>query len=73
MKGILDSIRSGVQLHPRAGKQTTSDVMGIRAFRDTLKRKASLVRGVVLHGGTARPLGGDDVALPWGWMVSVSR
>ena len=52
---------------------TTSDVMGIRAFRDALKRKASLVRGVVLHGGKARPLDTNDIALPWGWIVPKSR
>jgi hypothetical protein len=34
-----------------------------------LKRKASLVRGVVLHGGKARPLEGGVLALPWGWLV----
>jgi len=41
--------------------------------RDSLKRKASLVRGVVLHSGKARPLDADDIALPWGWMVPKSR
>jgi uncharacterized protein len=71
---VLEEAGKLVALEIKAGSQvTTSDVMGIRAFRDTLKRKTSLVRGVVLHGGKARPLGADDVALPWGWMVSTSR
>jgi len=52
--------------HPRAGSQvTTGDLIGIRAFRDASKRKASLVRGVVLHSGKSRPLDADDIALPW--------
>jgi hypothetical protein len=34
-----------------------------------LKRKASLVRGIVLHGGKARPLEEGVLALPWGWLV----
>jgi hypothetical protein len=34
-----------------------------------LKRKTTLVRGVVLHSGQARPLGGGWLALPWGWMA----
>jgi hypothetical protein len=57
-------------LEIKAGSQvTTSDATGIRAFRDDLKRKASLVRGVVLHGGKARLLEEGVLALPWGWLV----
>jgi hypothetical protein len=52
---------------------TTGDLSGIRAFRAALKRKASLVRGVVLHSGKSRPLDADDIALPWGWMVPAAR
>ena len=71
---ILEEAGKLVALEIKAGSQvTTSDVIGIRAFRDALKRKASLVRGVVLHGGKARPLDAGDVALPWGWMVPQSR
>ena len=55
-----------------SGQVTSSDASGIRAFRDSLKQKASLVRGVVLHAGKARPLDVNDTALPWGWMVSSS-
>jgi hypothetical protein len=71
---ILEEAGKLVALEIKAGSQvTTSDATGIRAFRDGLKRKASLVRGVVLHGGKARPLEADVVALPWGWMVPKSR
>jgi len=71
---ILEEGGKLVALEIKAGSQvTTSDVMGIRAFRDALKRKASLVRGVVLHGGKARPLDANDVALPWGWIVPKSH
>ena len=71
---ILEEAGKLVALEIKASSQvTTSDAIGIRAFRDGLKRKASLVRGVVLHGGKARPLEADVVALPWGWMVPKSR
>ncbi|MDD2706973.1 MAG: ATP-binding protein [Verrucomicrobiae bacterium] len=48
---------------------TGNDVSGIRAFQDSLKSKTSLIRGVVLNAGKARPLDAGAVALPWGWMV----
>ena len=71
---ILEEAGKWVALEIKAGSQVTAgDLVGIRAFRDALKRKASLVRGVVLHSGKARPLDADDVALPWGWMVPKSR
>jgi predicted AAA+ superfamily ATPase len=67
---ILEEAGKLVALEIKAGSQvTTSDTSGIRAFRDDLRRKASLVRGVVLHGGKARPLEAGIVALPWGWLV----
>jgi uncharacterized protein len=67
---ILEEAGKLVALEIKAGSQvTTGDLIGIRAFRDALKRKASLVRGVVLHSGKSRPLDTDDIALPWGWMV----
>jgi len=70
---ILEQDGKLVALEVKAGSQvTTSDAIGIRALRDSLKRKATLVRGVVLHAGKARPLDRDDVALPWGWMVPKS-
>ena len=56
-----------------SGQVTCGDTVGIRAFRDSLGLKASLLRGVVLHSGTARPLDGNLVALPWGWMVPATR
>jgi predicted AAA+ superfamily ATPase len=47
----------------------SSDAAGIRAFRDSLKKKSALVRSAVLHAGQARPLDTGILALPWGWMV----
>jgi uncharacterized protein len=71
---ILEEAGKLVALEIKAGSQvTTGDLIGIRAFRDALKRKASLVRGVVLHSGKSRPLDADDIALPWGWMVPELR
>jgi hypothetical protein len=67
---ILEEAGKLVAMEIKAGSQvTTGDLIGIRAFRDALKRKASLVRGGVLHSGKSRPLDADDIALPWGWMV----
>jgi hypothetical protein len=71
---ILEEAGKLVALEIKARSQvTTGDLIGIHAFRDALKRKASLVRGVVLHSGKARPLDADDIALPWGWMVPEPR
>jgi hypothetical protein len=39
----------------------------------TKDQNQKLVRGVVLHGGKARPLDTGDIALPWGWMVPKSQ
>lgn len=70
---VLEEAGKLVALEIKAASQVTlGDAAGIRAFRDDLKRKASFVRGVVLHGGKARPLDSDTVALPWGWMVPES-
>jgi hypothetical protein len=67
---ILENGSKLVALEIKAGSQvTSSDAAGIRAFRDDLKRKPAFVRGVVLHGGRARPLEEGVLALPWGWMV----
>jgi predicted AAA+ superfamily ATPase len=71
---ILEQEGKLVALEIKVGSQVTmSDAAGIRAFRNSLKRKMTLVRGVVLHAGKARPLDNDDVALSWGWMVPKSR
>ncbi len=71
---ILEEAGKFVALEIKASSQVTvSDATGIRAFRDVLKRKGSLVRGVVLNGGKARPLETGVLALPWGWMVPKSR
>ena len=59
-----------VALEIRKGSTaTSSDTAGIRAFRDSLKKKQSLVRSVVLHAGQGRPMDTDILALPWGWRV----
>jgi predicted AAA+ superfamily ATPase len=71
---ILEQDGKWVALEIKAGSQVTAnDVSGIHAFRDSLKRKTSLVRGVVLHGGKSRPLDANDVTLSWGWMVPKSQ
>jgi len=71
---ILEEAGKLVALEIKAGSHvTTGDLIGIRVFRDALKRKALLVRGVVLHSGKSRPLDADDIALPWGWMVPEPR
>jgi hypothetical protein len=45
---ILEEAGKLVALAIKAGSQvTTDDLIGFRAFRDAVKRKASLVRGVV--------------------------
>jgi predicted AAA+ superfamily ATPase len=70
---ILEEAGKFVALEIKASSQVTAnDATGIRAFREDLKRKSSLVRGVVLHSGKARPLENGVLALPWGWMVPVS-
>jgi hypothetical protein len=67
---ILEETGKLVALKIKVGSQvTTGDLIGIGAFRDALKRKTSLVRGLVSHSGKPRPLDADDIALPWGWMV----
>ena len=70
---ILEEAGKFVALEIKASSQVTaSDATGIRAFREDLKRKSSLVRGVVLHSGKVRPLEDGILALPWGWMVPAS-
>lgn len=70
---ILEQDGQWVLLEIKAGSQVSAgDASGMRAFRDSLKRKAALVRGVVLHAGQARPLDEGYFALPWGWMVPKS-
>jgi predicted AAA+ superfamily ATPase len=71
---VLEQDAQWVLLEIKAGSQVSpSDTAGMRAFRDSLKRKAALVRGVVLHAGQARPLDEGHFALPWGWMVPKSK
>lgn len=67
---ILEEDGHLVALEIKAGSTvSSSDAAGIRAFRESLKRKSILARGVVLHAGSARPLDDGIVALPWAWMV----
>ena len=67
---VLEQDGKLVALEIKTGSQiATSDTTGLRAFRDSLKRKTALVRNAILHAGQARPLDDDTVALPWGWMV----
>jgi hypothetical protein len=57
-------------LEIKSGSQViVDDTAGIRACRDSLKKKTTLVRSAVLHAGHARQLDTDIYALPWGWMV----
>jgi hypothetical protein len=52
---ILGEAGKLATLEIKASSQvTTSDATEIRTFRDDLKRKASLVRGLVLHAGVPR-------------------
>jgi hypothetical protein len=68
---ILEQDGKLVALEIKAGSTvTSSDAAGIRAFRDSLKKKQVLVRNVVLHAGQGRPLDTGILALPWGWMVA---
>jgi hypothetical protein len=70
---ILEQSGKLVALEIKTGSTvTSSDAAGIRAFRDSLKKKPSLVRSVVLHAGQGRPLDADILALPWGWMVAAA-
>jgi len=67
---ILEEDGQLVALEIKAGSTvSSSDAAGIRAFRESLKRKSVLVRGIVLHAGSARPLDDGILALPWAWMV----
>ncbi|MBI2946132.1 MAG: ATP-binding protein [Verrucomicrobia bacterium] len=61
-KLVAIEIKSSSQVSP-------SDTSGILAFKSVLKKSHSLVCGVVLHAGKARPLDKDVFALPWGWLV----
>jgi uncharacterized protein len=67
---ILEQNGKLVALEIKSSRQVNlSDAAGIQTLRSVLARKPSLVRGVVLHAGKARPLDKDVFALPWGWMV----
>lgn len=61
-KLVAIEIRSSSQVSP-------ADASGILAFKSVLKKSHSLVCGVVLHAGKARPLDKEVFAIPWGWLV----
>jgi hypothetical protein len=64
---ILEQDGQLVALEIKAGSTVTnSDAAGLRAFRESLKKKSLLARSVVLHAGSGRPLEGGVLALPWG-------
>jgi predicted AAA+ superfamily ATPase len=68
---ILEQNGKLVAIEIKSGSQVTlSDAAGIQALKGALKKSHSLVCGVVLHAGTARPLAKDVFALPWGWLVN---
>ena len=59
-----------VALEIKAASQVTlADVAGIKAFQQGLGAGQSFRCGAVLHGGSARPLGENLYALPWGWLL----
>jgi uncharacterized protein len=67
---ILEKNGVLVALEIKAASQVTpADVAGIKAFQQGLGANRRLRRGAVLHGGSARPLGENLHALPWGWLL----
>lgn len=67
---ILEQNGKLVAIEIKSSSQVSlSDTAGIQSFKGMLQKSRSLVCGVVLHAGKARPLDKDVFALPWGWMV----
>jgi hypothetical protein len=67
---ILEKDGVLVALEIKASRQVTpSDTDGIAAFRQSLGKSRRFRCGAVLHAGSARPLGPDLWALPWGWLA----
>ena len=67
---VLEKNGALVALEIKASRQVLpADASGIAAFRRSLEKGKRFVRGAVLHGGPARPLGDRVHALPWGWLV----
>lgn len=70
---ILEKNGVLVALEIKAASQVTlSDIAGIKAFQQGLGADQRFRRGAVLHGGSARPLGENRYALPWGWLLPAS-
>jgi predicted AAA+ superfamily ATPase len=70
---ILEQNGDLAALEIKSGSQVTpADAKNLIAFRDSLPKKNSLVRSLVLFDGTtARPLGDNIFALPFGWLFPV--
>ena len=67
---VLEKDGALVALEVKASRQVgPADASGIAAFRSSLGRGGRFLRGVVLHGGPARPLADRVHALPWSWLV----
>lgn len=68
---ILEKNGVLVALEIKAASQVTlSDVVGIKAFQQSLGAGQRLRLGAVLHdGSSARTLGENQYALPWGWLL----
>lgn len=71
---VLEQEGRLIGIEVKAGSVVTADdATGLRAFRASLGDSRTLVRGVVLHAGEARPLSEDLVALPWNWMTPANH
>lgn len=67
---VLEKDGALVALEVKASRQVgPADASGIAAFRSSLGQGGRFLRGVVLHGGPARPLADRVHALPWSWLV----
>lgn len=67
---ILEKEGVLVALEVKAARQVgLGDAAGIEALRASLGKRGRSMRGAVLYGGAARPLGERTHALPWGWLV----
>jgi hypothetical protein len=63
---VQDSELVAIELKA-ASQASPRDADGIRAFAEGPKNRAKLKRGVVLYGGSPRPLGPNVLALPYNW------
>ncbi len=54
----------------RSRKVTSANGAGLRAFRDSLKKKSMLRHSVVFPTGQARSPERELLALPWRWIMA---